>query len=576
MGRGFLAGIFWGGIVGIGMLLVSSQALERQSLSLPQPQATPVEVPGGTEFDQAREETDPVLPEPDEPPAAEAAELADAPTDAVDEAPSFDSAALEVPTPSVGDAGELTDAPETTTAPDAPVTADEDRPSDSTSDLVVPDAPGAAPDASDDGPGTTDAPTEEANETTAPESDTAPEDTEVAGLPDTDTDTPAVAATEVAPTVDTEVAAPATPSAPEISDAPGLPNVSGGDEEAPRLPGADAPTRPSDVAVDTGTNASPEAPALPQVVDGGGTGEDNNSSFFEKVDTLEDKAADVETDRLPRVNDGDDSDAEADVVASNDTETSSLPTIRRLGQDNSTEAEEEVADEELAEVDENAPALIRFGLPFENPEGSPLMSLVLVHESGSALSDAQLAALPQGIAIAVDASQSDAADLSSTYRGSGREVVMIPSLPEGAEPQDVEQALRVNFETIPEAVALMDISGSGFQSDREAVQQVIDVIGTSGHGLITYPRGLNTANQSAGRAGVPAGLIFRRLDGSQETAEQIRRALDRAAFRARADEAVILVGSTSPNTMAAIVEWASGNRAKSVTLAPISAALLNR
>ena len=58
MGRGFLAGLFWGGLVGLGLLFVSSQALDRQELSLPRPEAAAVEVPGGSEFNQAREETE--------------------------------------------------------------------------------------------------------------------------------------------------------------------------------------------------------------------------------------------------------------------------------------------------------------------------------------------------------------------------------------------------------------------------------------------------------------------------------------------------------------------------------------
>ncbi|CAN0602953.1 unnamed protein product [Ectocarpus sp. 12 AP-2014] len=119
----------------------------------------------------------------------------------------------------------------------------------------------------------------------------------------------------------------------------------------------------------------------------------------------------------------------------------------------------------------------------------------------------------------------------------------------------------------------MDVSGGSFQADRAAVAQVVDVIATSGHGLITFPRGLNTAHQRASRAGVATGLIFREMDGSGEDAEQIQRTLDRAAFRARQDEAVILVGTTDATTLIAMVEWVVGNRAQSVTLAPISAAL---
>ena len=203
----------------------------------------------------------------------------------------------------------------------------------------------------------------------------------------------------------------------------------------------------------------------------------------------------------------------------------------------------------------------------------PLVSIVLVHEGPEPDAD-EIADLPDTVAFAVDAGLPNAAFVAALYRAIGREVVMIPALPMGATPQDVEVALRVNLETVPEAVAIMDASGDGFQSDREAVAQVVDVVVATGHGLITFPRGLNTAHQRAGREGVPTGLIFRDIDGSDQTDEQIRRAMDRAAFRARSDRPVILVGRTVPGTFAAIREWVAGDRADSVDLAPVSAALL--
>ena len=50
--------------------------------------------------------------------------------------------------------------------------------------------------------------------------------------------------------------------------------------------------------------------------------------------------------------------------------------------------------------------------------------------------------------------------------------------------------------------------------------------------------------------------------------------LDRAAFRARQSDAVILVGRASPGTMAAITAWAADAVAGGdVALAPVSKAL---
>jgi len=72
---------------------------------------------------------------------------------------------------------------------------------------------------------------------------------------------------------------------------------------------------------------------------------------------------------------------------------------------------------------------------------------------------------------------------------------------------------------------------------------------------------------------VPTGLIFRNLDGDGESQEEIERTLDRAAFRARQDEAVILVGTTSSTMLTALTDWALGSRAETVAIAPVSAAL---
>jgi len=601
LGRGFLAGIFWGGLVGLGMLFVSSQAIERQSLSLPQPTAAAVEVPGGSEFDQAREETDPVLPETESRPDSEPIGLTEAPSDAVETPPSFETSALEVPTPSVGEAGDLAVAPAQTTAPDAPEASDAARPADSTGDLVVPDAPGNAPDTNDDAPGTVEAPTAGDETTVVPENEsTGPSGTDVASLPDTNEDQAISNETGNAPSIASDANAPTGLTAPTVGEEPALPSAGDTGSDTPQLPQLTTPQAPEASGSAPEIATAPEAPPLPnqsetpneQSPAGPTIGlQDQGTIEFGVSEEQQDTIQAAVEDSLSQPEK-----SEPEEVAEETPATRTLPTVRRLGADNSPEPEAEpeaeaediivgegtdgedsdaLPSEDDGLTDNSAPAIQAFRSEFDNAEGNPLMSLILVQEGDTALNSAQLEGLPPSISLALDAGAAGAADFASLYRSMGREVVMIPSLPEGATPQDVEQALAVNFDTVREAVAIMDISGSSFQANRGSVQQVVDVVSDSGHGLITFPRGLNTAHQSATRAGVPTGLIFRRLDGGGETRDQIRRTLDRAAFRARQDEAVILVGTTATDTMATIVEWSTGNRASSVTLAPISAALLN-
>ena len=602
MGRGFLSGIFWGGIVGLVALFVSSQTLERQVLSFPQPDAAEVEVPGGSEFNQARPETDPVMPGMDARPEGDTAAGVAVPDETGTEPPALDTATLEVPVPAttqeapetLGEAPDaVSDITEPTAQPDSAVAA----PGRET--LVTPEDPGQAPEAAVAG---VDAPSAAASDGTAPEvtvnEDTAPSDgaSEIAALPESEA-APADTTSATAPPVAGQTEAPGVPVAPEVSDQASLPSETGANDtaideapEAPKLPWmTDEPSLPPVGA------AAPDAPEIADAPEPS-TDDAVSAAIEEALADANDPGANEAT----APSEPERSDPDTSVLQPVETFTErddpgadssdDLPVVRRFGDNTFTddaegapalaEETEEPTDAGEVEVAEDldagevpSAALQAYATEFEAPEGLPLMSIILVHQGDQALQNDVLQVLPPYVGFAVDASLPNAAEIARAYRASGREVVMIPALPAGAAPQDIEQALAANFDLVPEAVAVMDVSGSSFQSDRTAVEQVVDVVSGSGHGLITFPRGLNTAHQAAQRAGVPTGLIFRILDASSESQEQIRRTLDRAAFRARQDEAVILVGTTGSTTLSALTEWLLGNRATTVAIAPVSAAL---
>ena len=548
MGRGFLAGIFWGGIVGLGILFLSSQIMDRRELSFPKPEAAALEVPAGTEFDQARPETDPVVPKAETKPEADAVAGVTPPEDAVETPPAFDTSSLEVPQPSTEGPQGLGKTPEVADDVQINVTGPADGDGDVATNepaLQTPEAPATAPETA------TKAPTAGGTEAGG---------TEAGG----DTD---IAIVSPAPEATTAIEAPKAPATTETALTP-APQPETETAKAPEVPTAPEAVEAPDADVSLNEIIRPD----------GGV-----SEFFKPVEEIANRAPDVETDRLPRIGDAPTSEetalpqpesTEAGAEPEADAKQASLPVIRRLpGATDDEEPLDIPSDDDP--LPEGAPALLKWRTAFENAGDRPLMAVILVHEGGKAMSASELAGVPAVVAFGVNAGEPDAARIAADYRAAGREVVMIPSLPEGATPQDVEVALRVNFETVPEAVAVMDNSGESFQSDRAAVAQIVDVVAATGHGLITFPRGLNTAHQRAERAGVPTGIIFRDIDGEGQSNEQIRRAMDRAAFRARRDEAVILVGRTRSETLAALVEWALGNRAASVTMAPISTALLD-
>lgn len=220
------------------------------------------------------------------------------------------------------------------------------------------------------------------------------------------------------------------------------------------------------------------------------------------------------------------------------------------------------------------PPLQRFARPFENPEGKPAFAILLIDTGGTQLDRAALAALPFAVTFALDPGAPEAGLAATIYRAAGQEVVMLATgLPAGAQAQDVEVTFGVHGAALPEAVAVMDPGSGGFQDDRQLATLVAPVIAGQGRGLVSWDRGLNPAAQIARRTGLPGATIFRDLDAQDEGTETIRRYLDRAAFRAAQEGAVLVAGRTRPETVAALLAWAVEGRASSVALAPLTAVL---
>lgn len=219
-----------------------------------------------------------------------------------------------------------------------------------------------------------------------------------------------------------------------------------------------------------------------------------------------------------------------------------------------------------------APPLEQFAAPFENPEGKPLMAIVLIDDKGAFGAEA-LQEFPYPLSFAINPSDPDAGAKMARYRAAGAEVVMIADLPSAATAQDAEVALAASFDLLPETVAVLEGVGSGVQGNRDLSDQVTAIAQGTGRGLILQGNGLNTAQKLAVRAGVPAALVFRDFDGAGQNTAVIRRFLDQAAFRAGQEGAVIMLGRVRPDTMSALLLWGLQDRASRVALAPVSAVL---
>jgi polysaccharide deacetylase 2 family uncharacterized protein YibQ len=231
---------------------------------------------------------------------------------------------------------------------------------------------------------------------------------------------------------------------------------------------------------------------------------------------------------------------------------------------------------EAAAKDDSVPPLQRFAAPAQDTGGKPEMSIVLIDDGTGPVGVEALAGFPYPLSIAVDTSRADAEDTMATYRAAGFEVLAMVRMPQGAQPEDVEQAMPVLMAKVPEAVAVMEAPDLGIQFDRKVSDQVTRILADTGQGLLLYPNGFDTARKLATKSGVPAATVFRDLDAEGQDARAIRRFLNFGTVKAgNGDGAgVVMVGRMRADTLSALILWALEDKTRQVAIVPLSQQLL--
>ena len=307
---------------------------------------------------------------------------------------------------------------------------------------------------------------------------------------------------------------------------------------------------------ETGETPTPEAaaPAAPEAEEADGEEAEEADADAPRSGTVGNMADGVTTGRLPSVT---------------DTPEAAAP------ESDAAEDGADMAEAEAQPEPEPAPPLERFAAPFENPEDKPLMSIVLIDDGDSGIGLEALSGFPYPISFAIDPGWPGAAEAARRYREAGFETLAMAYLPPGASPTDTEVAMQAQMAAVPNAVAVFEAPSADLQSNRAASEQVASILTDSGHGLVMYPQGLNTAQKLIAKEGVPAATLFRDFDAKGQDATVIRRFLDQAAFKASREEdgGVIMVGRLRPDTISALLLWGLQDRASSVALAPVSAVL---
>lgn len=515
MARGLFSGFLVGTVLS-GVVLGTVSVLTAPPVTT-LPEAAALDVPAGSEFDQSREDREADLP-------------------ASDQGTSASASAPKVAPPEPDDLMSLQDAdtapagqPETTqpenglSAPDAGENASGVQVESDSPVLPSPQAMAPAAPADDDN----------LSISTEPAQPAAP-DVEDGGAFDGPQSTPeASPAPEDAPASDLEVE-------PEAR----APQADSADQDRPSDEIATIPNPTPDQAAqneaDTAVDAQPD---------------DTATEEPERQPTIGNMAQGVTTGRLPSMAD------------TPDTPETNAETRAATPPD-----ETDAADG--GEAEDTRPPLERFATAFDNPEGKPLMSIVLIDDGDSAVGLEALSGFPYPISFAIDPGWPGAAEAARRYREAGFETLAMAYLPPGASPADTEVAMQAQMAAVPNAVAVFEAPDADLQSNRDASEQLASILSASGHGLVMYPQGLNTAQKLIAKDGVPSATLFRDFDDKGQDATVIRRFLDQAAFKAGRDEGgVIMVGRLRPDTISALLLWGLQDRASSVALAPVSAIL---
>ncbi|WP_212524642.1 divergent polysaccharide deacteylase family protein [Actibacterium sp. MT2.3-13A] len=529
MGRGVVSGIVAGAVVsalGLGALSLKAPLPQREAATPAsvEPAAGPVAEAPAEMPAEAPAETS-AQPAAEAPAAAPALEPAPAP-DAAPEAPQ------DVPAP---------EAPPATGGVELPPGTEFNRPKpEGEARLPGPDAqpqPAPAPEVR--------AP-DAAEITSAPRPDTRP-----AATPQAAAETPAPMMTPPSP--EEEAAAPAPGQ-----EQPVLPSPAAAGPQAPEAEAApEAPPAPEPA----GRPAAPETPAAaPDDAPEGGAETPAAAPEPEAVQPEVSASAPAgmigaapEAIRVP---------VPGGEIARPEVTTGRLPSIGAAG------------DRVPAATAADLGALARYAVPFAPASGKPLFSVILIDAGAAGLDRAALTTFSFPVTFAIDPARPDAAEAMAAYRAAGYEVVLLAGAQPGdSDPQTHAEAISAGLRSVPEAVAVMEGESGGFLTDHAALRALTDLLGDSGHGLVTYDKALNTAAHVALSDGIPAATIFRRLDADREAAPVIKRYLDRAAFKAAQDGHVVMLGHSYAETVTALFSWALEGKGAEVNLAPISAVL---
>lgn len=367
-----------------------------------------------------------------------------------------------------------------------------------------------------------------------------------------------------------QMTAPATDAASDpVSEAE--PTIDMSDDA--QTPATDAPTDGSDTAPTSGADdadqtmlqtpsgdAATPNPVLDAVID----------TFTPKPDTAEVPAVTPEPQAEP-----------GEVKLGTKFQNPTVTTMKTVGTLGSSSGFKSTNTPNKTETESATPAMRAFdknAQSYAEPQG-PVLSVILVYSGANGMKRTELLNADFPVTIAVNPDSDDAVRAASDFYNAGFETLIQNPLqgdPLTEERDDMAVAARLEqfIANVPTAVGMVDNGAGKLRKTRAARLAVMDVFAQTGHALLSTGRGINNIPREAEKRQVKSAPVFRILDGNGESSETIATYLSRTVLQANQDGSAIVMGTATKTTFDAVQKWLQSAQAASVTIAPVSAAIL--
>ncbi len=224
-------------------------------------------------------------------------------------------------------------------------------------------------------------------------------------------------------------------------------------------------------------------------------------------------------------------------------------------------------------------SFLSFRQPFDNTSDLPLLSFVLLADDIATVDS--ILALPVPITLAVNVENPNAEGLISHYRDNGGEVVALLStskpdeLQNGGSPELVAPFVSAALAATAGTIGVMDGPDGDVNQDTKMLTALFAELSKTGHAVLTVNGvGLNRAEILAKEAGVPAASISK-VFGPEDGKVTVIRGMDKVILQMGDLKSVTVYASATSDLISALKFWLKSQKAKLVTIAPVSAVVVS-